>query len=371
MRISVIKDAGNSQGTRIFAGVYGATNEQGQFRIDPSLKSVAYLFTLLESPAARQTPALSGLTLDGSDMMHLDVPDPAAPFVKGVLLNAMTQRWSGMYQNTLGNMRLTGITAQALANEEANTVFNSQQVLKDAGLSLFEVPVTMKASSAHPISLLTSYSLLEGDETVESLTHEILPDLRTLAQTEEQIGQIKDLGQDALGKSPAQMDRQRAEQAANAALQNLAAPQAPAPTNPEPAADVTEIDLSELQLDAPATPPPGFIVPAEASAQAPRAVPFEGGLLAALAAAGINPSSAHQLDVDVNAVLYIPAKNALEAAQMVGLLRSLAEQVNDPMFTSILTPIPKSMQNAREGQIPVYELSQNDNQDGDVYGDRP
>lgn len=366
MRISVIKDSGHHEANKIFAGVYGLHTEDGRFKIDPNLKRVAYLFELLEAPGS--LPGINlGLKLEDADSLYLDVPDPAVPFVNGMLLNAMSQRWSHFYDGILGGMRLNGLAAAALSNDKATTLMRTQSELKGLGLSLFEVPVTMKAKSASAIAQLADYT-----DDAEQMVNHVLPDLRTLAMTEAQIGNIVDLGQDALGVSVREIAAKRAEAAMQIALAAATGAAQVAPANPVAPrasdADVTEIDLSELsgllpgeaaEATSPSEPPP-----AELPASEPR-ISLSGSLRYVLGQSGISPSSDRQLVADMEATLYIPAKNALEAAQMVGLLRSLAEQANDPMLTAILTPIPKSLHNPTEGEFPVYISAQNDIDDGD------
>lgn len=369
MQISVIKDAGIAQATQIFAGVYGVRDGQGRFQIDQSLRQVAYLFSLVGQPGVNIAP---GLNVEASDTLNLDVPDSAVPFVQGVLLNAMSQRWNTMYEALLSGVRVNSVVRATLENDAANTMRGTQNLLRSMNLSLFEVPVTMDATTLCSTADLIMTARFQGDENmqVEDIQRAFLPNLATVSQTMEQINAIVDCGPDALGKSVQSIATERAAAATQAVLTNMMGA-SNARVNPEPADEITEIDLSEIT---------GAVNPApqahtEPVAPAVEEKPFTGNFFEALTRAGIAHNSPTTLRVDMNAVLYLPAKNALEAAQMVGLIRHLAQQSNDPMLTSILTPIPKSMQNVREGAVPVSTWSQNDNDDdgdGDDIGqDRP
>lgn len=89
-QIAFVNNATHSHADRLFNGVFGTINSEGEFEVSPSLRKI-YIFSILTKEVMREMRIGENLTV-------LEVNDEVAPAVTALLLQALGRRWDAMYK---------------------------------------------------------------------------------------------------------------------------------------------------------------------------------------------------------------------------------------------------------------------------------
>lgn len=138
-KMHILVSAGSAQANMILAGTVGTVDEQGEFKIDPDYRSLAYLFTLAGGSG------VPGMKSDENTVVALDVHKDLVPVAKANLIEVAARGWSAMYDSVGSNMPGGAMARTMLEQEKANVQGAVADYLQAKALPQWDVPVSYRA----------------------------------------------------------------------------------------------------------------------------------------------------------------------------------------------------------------------------------